>query len=39
MLPNEWIGDGGDLMRILDYVRTLKQNIDLAISNLIDALG
>lgn len=37
-LPNEWVGDGGDLGRILDYVRALKQNINVAITNLSDAL-
>jgi len=37
-LPNEWVGDGGDLGRILDYVQALKQNIDVAITNLSDAL-
>ena len=37
-LPNEWIGDGSDLARILNYVRALKQNINVAITNLSDAL-
>jgi hypothetical protein len=37
-LPNEWGGDGGDLGRILDYVRALKQNINVAITNLSNAL-
>jgi hypothetical protein len=37
-LPKEWIGDGGDIERILSYVRGLKQNIDLAILNLGEAL-
>ena len=37
-LPDEWVGDGGDLGRILEYVRALKQNIDFAITNLSNAL-
>lgn len=37
-LPNEWLGDGEDLRRILGYVRALKQNMDVAITNLSDAL-
>ena len=37
-LLNEWVGDGGDLGRILDYVRALKQNMDSAINNLNEAL-
>jgi hypothetical protein len=37
-LPVEWIGDGGDIGRILSYVRELKQNVDGAISNLTEAL-
>jgi hypothetical protein len=37
-LPNEWIDDGGDIGRILEYVRALKQNVDLAITNLSEAL-
>jgi hypothetical protein len=37
-LPEEWIGDGGDIGRILEYVRTLKENIDAAIGHLSEAL-
>ena len=37
-LPSEWIGDGGDLDRILDYVRALKANRDAVTVNLSDAL-
>jgi hypothetical protein len=37
-LPTEWVGDGSDVGRILDYVRALKQNMNVAINNLIDAL-
>ena len=37
-LPAEWIGDGDDIGRILEYVRSLKQNMDLAILNLSEAL-
>jgi hypothetical protein len=37
-LPNEWIGDGSDIGRILEYVQALKQNVDSAISNLSEAL-
>lgn len=37
-LPTEWGREGDEVGRILDYVRALKQNIDVAISNLSDAL-
>jgi len=37
-LPIEWISDGGDIGRILEYIRALKQNVDLAIGNLSEAL-
>ena len=37
-LPAEWIDDDGDIGRILEYVRALKQNVELAISNLSEAL-
>jgi len=38
VLPDEWVKNESDLHRILDYVRALKQNMDVAISNLSDAL-
>jgi hypothetical protein len=37
-LPPEWIGDGSDIGGILEYVGSLRRNIDLAISNLKKAL-
>ena len=38
VLPPEWIGDGSDIDRIMEYVRALKQNMESAISNLSEAL-
>ena len=37
-LPNEWSNDGGDIGRILEDIRVLKQNVDSAIDNLSEAL-
>lgn len=37
-LPIDWVGDGSDIGRILEYIRALKQNVDSAISNLSEAL-
>lgn len=37
-LPKEWVGNGGDLGRILDYVRALKENMDPVINHLNEAL-
>jgi hypothetical protein len=37
-LPAEWLQDGGDIGQILAYVRALKKNVDLAISNVSEAL-
>ena len=37
-LPTEWLGDGSDIGRILEYIQALKENVDLAITNLSEAL-
>lgn len=37
-LPPEWIDDGLAADRILDYIMNLKQNLDVAISRLIEVL-
>jgi hypothetical protein len=37
-LPIEWVGDGSDTGRILEYIRALKENVGSAISNLSEAL-
>lgn len=37
-LPREWVGDGGDVDRILEYIRALKANINAVIINLSEAL-
>jgi hypothetical protein len=37
-LPNEWIGDGTDIGKVLKYIAELKENIKQAISNLSKAL-
>lgn len=37
-LPAEWLGDGSDIERILEYIQALKHNVGSAISNLNEAL-
>jgi hypothetical protein len=37
-LPAEWLGDGSDFGRILEYIQALKQNVSSAIGNLSEAL-